>query len=154
MNSTTTKSEDSSPSCWICLCDEPDDDGKSPVRDCSCRGDTGAGYAHLSCLVKYAQTKSRESSNNQSMSNDHFMNKLFEAWQRCPNCEQKYQHQLALDLADSLVSFVKGKISELICSGDYLLVAASLQVKMDAIKANIRGPNELDFITQGLNLMD
>jgi len=84
------------------------------------------------------------------MSNDNFMNKFFEAWQRCPNCEQRYQHQLALDLADSLVSFVKGKISELIGPGDYLLVADTLQVKMDAIKANIRGPNELDFIAQAI----
>jgi len=76
--SSTTKSEDGSPSCWICLCDEPDDDGKLPVRDCSCRGDTGAGYAHLSCIVQYAQTKSKESSNNSY----NFMNKFFEAWQR------------------------------------------------------------------------
>jgi hypothetical protein len=25
-------------SCWICLDDEPDQFGKPPVRDCSCRG--------------------------------------------------------------------------------------------------------------------
>ena len=84
------------------------------------------------------------------MSTDHFMNKLFEAWKRCPNCEQNYQNQLALDLADSLVSFVKGKISELICPADYTLVVRALQVKMDAIKTDIRGPGLLDIAAKGI----
>ena len=44
------------PSCWICLCDGPDDNGQIPRRDCSCRG-TDSGYAHLSCLVEYAKQK-------------------------------------------------------------------------------------------------
>ena len=32
-----TETEEVHP-CWICLCDEPDDNDKLPVRDCSCRG--------------------------------------------------------------------------------------------------------------------
>ena len=64
----STKSNNGSPSCWICLCDEPDDTGLLPVRDCSCRGDS-AGYAHLSCLVKYAQTKSTEILDNPNSRN-------------------------------------------------------------------------------------
>ena len=45
--------------CWICLCEDPDDQGKPIVRDCSCRGND-AGFAHLSCLVDYAKMKSAE----------------------------------------------------------------------------------------------
>ena len=44
------------PSCWICLCDGPDENGQIPRRDCSCRG-IDSGYAHLSCLVEYAKQK-------------------------------------------------------------------------------------------------
>ena len=45
--------------CWICLCEDPDDQEKPIVRDCSCRGNN-AGFAHLSCLVNYAKMKSAE----------------------------------------------------------------------------------------------
>ena len=48
----------STASCWICLDSEPDDDGRPLVRDCACRGDSG--WAHLSCLVDYAESKSNE----------------------------------------------------------------------------------------------
>lgn len=119
--SSTAKSEDGSPSCWICLCDEPDDNGKLPVRDCSCRGDTGAGYAHLSCIVQYAQTKSRKAANN---------DKFLEVWQTCPNCEQPYQHQLAFDLANSLLLFVEGNYSECKTPGDYFLIIEALDLKL------------------------
>ena len=69
----------------ICLCDEPDDNGKLPVRDCSCRGDS-AGYAHLSCLVKYAQTKSTEISNKSPAIGN--VEDFFKAWKKCPNCDK------------------------------------------------------------------
>jgi len=131
--SSKTKSKDGSPSCWICLCDEPDDDGKLPVRDCSCRGDS-AGYAHLSCLVKYAQTKSTEISNKSPAIGN--VEDFFKAWKKCPNCEQAYQHQLAFELANSLLLFVKSKHSKY-TKEKYLLVAAALQVKMEAAKANM-----------------
>lgn len=44
-------------SCWVCLDDEPDETGKPIVRDCSCRGDSG--FAHASCILKYAEEKSK-----------------------------------------------------------------------------------------------
>jgi hypothetical protein len=46
--------------CWICLEEGADNnDGKLPVRDCSCRGDA-AGFAHLSCPIEeYAKSKSK-----------------------------------------------------------------------------------------------
>ena len=45
--------------CWICLEDGPDDNGEPLVRDCSCRGETSAGY-HLSCIIDYAKVKTNE----------------------------------------------------------------------------------------------
>jgi hypothetical protein len=45
--------------CYFCLEEGPDDEGKSLVRDCSCRGDS-AGFAHLSCLTKYAEQKCKK----------------------------------------------------------------------------------------------
>jgi len=124
-----SKLEDGSPSCWICLCDEPDDNGKLPVRDCSCRGDTGAGYAHLSCLVQYAQTKTVEILNNPSLSKEGF----FMPWRICPNCEQKYQHDLALDLANSLLLFVQKIYPELNTPEAYHFMIAALQMKTEAV---------------------
>ena len=126
-----TKSNDNSPSCWICLCDEPDDDGKRPVRDCSCRGDTGAGYAHLSCLVQYAQTKTTELSKSSRPKYEEF----FTAWQTCPNCEQNYQHEVALDLANSLILFMKDKYPESKYNSpvDYIRMIDALQLKVLAL---------------------
>jgi hypothetical protein len=46
-------------SCYICLDEGPDEGGNSLVRDCSCRGDA-MGFAHLSCIVKYAEQKSEQ----------------------------------------------------------------------------------------------
>jgi hypothetical protein len=45
-------------SCYICLDEGCDDEGKPLVRDCSCRGSTG--FAHLSCIVEYAKQKSQQ----------------------------------------------------------------------------------------------
>lgn len=45
--------------CWICFDGDPDEEGKPIVRDCSCRGDD-AGFAHLSCRVKYAEKKTSD----------------------------------------------------------------------------------------------
>lgn len=82
------------PSCWICLCDEPDEEGGLPIRDCSCRG-SDAGYAHLSCLIKYAKAKEEKC-----------VNELSKVWKQCPGCNQRYQNDLALEMASSCMSFV------------------------------------------------
>jgi E3 ubiquitin-protein ligase DOA10 len=42
--------------CYICL---GEDDENELVWDCSCRGDS-AGFAHQSCIVQYAEQKSKE----------------------------------------------------------------------------------------------
>lgn len=40
--------------CYFCLGEEGDEEGQPLVQDCSCHGDS-AGFAHSSCLVKYAE---------------------------------------------------------------------------------------------------
>jgi hypothetical protein len=45
--------------CYFCLGEEADEEGMPLVRNCSCRGDS-AGFAHLSCLEKYAEQKCKQ----------------------------------------------------------------------------------------------
>lgn len=87
-----------SASCWICLEEEPDDDGKPPVRDCSCRGDA-AGYAHLSCLTEYAKMKSMGAKGPKDHSE--------RAWHICPNCNTHYQNQVRIDLSSAFLAFAE-----------------------------------------------
>ena len=83
-------------SCWICLCEEPDEYGKLPERDCSCRGHSG--FAHASCIIEYAKEKSKEAG-------EYDVHKFVDPWRICPNCKQRYQHELAIDLLYSCLSF-------------------------------------------------
>jgi hypothetical protein len=83
-------------SCWICLDDGPDQYGKPPVRDCSCRGDD-AGFAHISCIVDYARRKSIEA--------DDWL-EFGKPWIVCEHCKQKHENQLRIDLLDEFKRFV------------------------------------------------
>ena len=83
--------------CYLCLDAEPDEDDQPLRRDCACRG-TDAGFVHLSCLTKYAATKSEQAS---------FMNQFVDLWQECPGCHQYYQNEFAVDIANEFVSFVR-----------------------------------------------
>ena len=82
-------------SCWICLGEGSDDEGKPLRRDCSCRG--SAGHSHLSCLVEYAKNRT-----------EHFLKNcttIKNPWDICPNCNQAYQKLLAVDLASECIAF-------------------------------------------------
>jgi hypothetical protein len=80
--------------CYLCL----DGGADEPLRrDCACRG-TDAGFVHLSCLAKYAATKSVQTSD---------LNEYIEPWQVCPGCHQEYQNELAIDIASEFVPFVR-----------------------------------------------
>jgi hypothetical protein len=85
------------PSCYICLDEGPDEAGKPLVRDCSCRGDT-AGFAHLSCIIDYAEQKSKQAADLGAFSTP---------WDKCNNCNQPFQNQVALDLSSAFVSFAE-----------------------------------------------
>ena len=74
--------------------------GEPLRRDCSCRG--GSGWAHFSCLVDYAKQKAQQW--------DGFdVNDFVDPWRGCPGCKQRYQNELAIDLAEQFVSFVEEK---------------------------------------------
>ena len=78
-------------SCYFCLEEGLDDMGEPLLRDCSCRGD-GAGFAHLSCMIKYADQKSKEAAGKDPKS-------FSEPWYECPNCKQCFNNELSLDMS-------------------------------------------------------
>ncbi|KAL7442046.1 hypothetical protein ACHAXM_011273 [Skeletonema potamos] len=67
------------------------------VRNCSCRG--SSGFAHLSCIVRYAESDGRNSF--QSTGN------IGTAFQECPNCKQEYQNDVRYNLERARMSFVE-----------------------------------------------
>ena len=92
-----TTVDDSAPVCYLCLDGGADESDQPLRRDCACRG-TDAGFVHLSCLVGFAETKSKQTSG---------MNKFREPWLDCPNCHRDYQNELAIDIGTKFVSFVR-----------------------------------------------
>jgi hypothetical protein len=84
--------------CWICLEGGVDDTGKPIVRDCACRGDD-AGFAHMSCIIKYAKKRSERASIDTY--------EFLAPWETCPTCLQSYQNDLAVHIADAFVSFAE-----------------------------------------------
>ena len=84
--------------CYICHETEADEDDQLR-RDCACRG-TDAGFVHLSCLTKYASSKSKQA---RGMG----MNEFRKPWWCCPSCHQYYQNELAIDIATEFDSFVR-----------------------------------------------
>ena len=95
--SSSSSSPTSTRSCWLCLEEGPDSSGCPLVRDCSCRG--SSGYAHLSCLVQYAETDGRSSYSS--------MGNIGKAFQECPNCKQEFQNDLRYELERARVEFVE-----------------------------------------------
>ena len=87
--------------CWICLEGGADDAGKPIVRDCACRG-SDAGFAHVSCIIKYAEQKSV-----QVQAEPDFLVNFDMPWKDCSICKQEYQNDLALHLAEAFVSFAE-----------------------------------------------
>jgi hypothetical protein len=84
--------------CYLCLDGEVDEADRQPLRrDCACRG-TDAGFVHLSCLTKYAATKSVQARD---------MNEFVKPWETCPGCHQDYQNELGIDITSEFVSFVR-----------------------------------------------
>eukprot|EP00985_Skeletonema_marinoi_P019989 scaffold11655_cov133-Skeletonema_marinoi.AAC.4 len=97
-------------SCWLCLEDGPDDSGAPLVRDCSCRGHSG--FAHLPCLVQYAESKSRDFVKRGACI---FPDMLFDEkfFEKCPNCKQEYQKDLYYDMTKAQLTFIEGEFKGL-----------------------------------------
>ena len=92
---------DDTPECWLCHEEGPDASGKPLVRDCSCRGSTG--FAHLSCIVEYAEYQSKKA----LMLKDNCADSFTKAFDFCSNCEQEYQGLVEYQLKKAAVDFVE-----------------------------------------------
>jgi len=117
--------------CWICLDEEPNEGGP-PRRDCSCRGN--AGFVHMSCITKYAEKKIKEINSVFKLSLDDLM-KCINLWEICPNCGQAYQHEFAIDLADSALTFFANDGISGNPLTDNIQVMEALRMKIQAIRA-------------------
>mmetsp|Transcript_4232 Transcript_4232/g.9551 ORF Transcript_4232/g.9551 Transcript_4232/m.9551 type:complete len:156 (+) Transcript_4232:11026-11493(+) len=91
------------PHCYICLEEGSDESGQLLMRGCSCRGES-AGFGHVSCIVRYAEQKSL----NSSLDLDEFK----EPWEVCTICHQAYMNKLAVKLTTEFVTFVKENFPE------------------------------------------
>jgi hypothetical protein len=113
--------------CYFCLGEEADEVGKPLVRDCSCRGDS-AGFAHLSCLVTYAEQKCKQA-------DDRDIGAFAMPWEKCNNCKQPFQNRLAIDLASSFVSFAEANYGHPGSSKwDKMKVMTSIKSNITALK--------------------
>ena len=92
--------------CYFCLEEGGDEEGKPLLRNCSCRGDSG--FAHLSCLVTYAEQKCKAV----VVVTETFLNEFSEPWETCNNCKQNFQGQLSIDLASAFVSFAEATFGQ------------------------------------------
>ena len=90
-------SDDGEAVCYLCLDGGVDKTDQSLRRDCACRG-SDAGFVHLSCLTGYAETKSEQARD---------IVEFVTPWERCPSCDQYYQNDFAVDIANKFVSFVR-----------------------------------------------
>jgi len=103
---TSTSSTPTGASCWICLEEGPDEEGKPLIRNCSCRGQSG--FSHVSCIIKYAQKKTLQLDESKVTSGDYMLGgPHWQPWKTCPNCNQDYNNELLLELAESYLSFTK-----------------------------------------------
>lgn len=110
--------------CYFCLGEEEDEEGEPLVRDCACRGDS-AGFAHLSCLVTYAEQKSRAAYTS--------FDAFIEPFETCNNCKQPFMGQLSLDLSSAFVSFAEATYGhEGSSKWDKMNILAAIRSKIEA----------------------
>lgn len=96
---TTAQAPLDQPSCWLCLGEGPDSFGQPLVRNCSCRG--SSGFAHISCIVSYAESESKRAYTSGDMGDS------LATFEVCPNCKQDYQNNVAYELSRAQVNFVE-----------------------------------------------
>ena len=96
--------------CYICLEDGPDEEGKPLIRECSCRGESSAGY-HLSCVINYAKAKTRAAVEEYEAGGDDW-DFFGHHWMKCVNCKQEYEESLCAELAKGMVDYVASLVSD------------------------------------------
>jgi hypothetical protein len=115
-----TSGDDGEAVCYLCL-DGGDDEADKPLRrDCACRG-TDAGFVHLACLTRFAETKSKQALD---------MNEFVNPWVYCPSCHQNYQNELRIDIANKFVLFVRRQYPK-----DTRMQVEAFYVKLNALMA-------------------
>jgi hypothetical protein len=102
-------SDTNAASCWICLDDGPDATGRPPMRDCSCRG-SDAGFAHISCIAKWAKQQCSEDRNN--IRSQGYLYDFQAPWIECFQCKQSLQGHLKQELTEEFVKFTEHKYSD------------------------------------------
>ena len=120
-------SDDGEAVCYLCLGGGVDDDAGQPLRrDCACRG-SDAGFVHFDCLTEYAATKSELADKKiLGMIEIEFV----KPWLNCPSCHQKYQNELAVDIATEFVLFVRRQYPD-----DTQRQVEALYVKLGALSS-------------------
>jgi hypothetical protein len=123
------------------LDDAPDEESGPLMRDCSCRGNS-AGFAHISCITKYAESKLKQVEEKgwkeARRTRVEYVNNFGEVldsvdfWKVCPSCKQPYQHELAIGVANSALSFIEENYSGNDVP-DNMLVIEVLKIKVEAI---------------------
>lgn len=130
--------------CWICL-EGLDDGNHEPLRrNCACRGDNN--YAHLSCLVSLATSKSEEIWTGKVKAEPNANQLAFgRPWESCSNCKQYFAGQLRLDLAYEYARSTEGMVKVNSPRGFRHIIACSWITKsMPTPNPNVHsiGPDE------------
>ena len=105
--------------CYLCLGEGDDEEGLPLVRDCSCRGDS-AGFAHLSCIIHFAEQKSEKVVDHCLCGDPECVAnaadipwEFIEPWNTCIICKQSFQDQLSLDLTSAVYRLRSRNIPEM-----------------------------------------
>ena len=84
----------STASCYICFEDGADSEEQPLLRNCACRGE--AGWAHVACLAKFADSK-------MGYHNQEYSDNLGPIWQNCILCKTPYVQNMGLAMAEACV---------------------------------------------------
>ena len=85
--------------CWICL--EADGESNEPLlRNCACRG--SSGWAHVSCLAEHARRAAAKGEKGKTSTS------AAKAWAICSQCNQQYQGDVGVALAEKWVESTEG----------------------------------------------
>jgi len=109
---------DDAPCCWLCLEEGSNQGGKPLIRNCSCRG--SSGFAHLSCIINYAEKMSRDAHERGEYPVVFF--------RTCPSCKQNYQDDVESMLVKAELEFVEREYKN-----NHLLYIDALKERIDTL---------------------
>ena len=99
------------------------------MRGCACRGDS-AGFVHLACLAKLAESKDVDSASKLGERKDKPGNAkdtaFLNAWMECINCHQNFEGALALEMQRRLWWHCRSRQNLTLCYNSMKMVAEHL----------------------------